>query len=84
MSIWPTVLGASTGLAIAVIANIVVLPRVLKLQESRGPTTPGTRSGQISVASGTKFAYRVVMPVVFAIVFAIVANKEYALGGGGQ
>ncbi|WP_119307541.1 hypothetical protein [Cohaesibacter haloalkalitolerans] len=64
-------LGALLGLLIAVFANIVVLPAVLRAQENGfllgRETAPGSMSKE-TMARLTRFFYRVPMPVLFAFV----------------
>nr|WP_321456895.1 hypothetical protein [uncultured Cohaesibacter sp.] len=64
-------IGAVVGLMIAVFANIVVLPYVLKAQEDGfvlGRKATISNMGPEAMARFTRFMYRVPMPVMFAFV----------------
>ncbi|SNY93732.1 hypothetical protein SAMN04515647_4047 [Cohaesibacter sp. ES.047] len=64
-------LGAFIGLAIAIVANVVVLPAVLKAQEDgfvMGRKTELATMSNETLARLTRFFYRVPMPIIFAFV----------------
>ena len=64
-------LGALIGLLIALVANVVVLPAVLRAQKEGfvlGRKTALAAMSQEKVARFTRFTYRVPMPVMFAFV----------------
>ena len=64
-------LGALIGLLIALVANLWVLPSVLRAQEEGfilGRKTVLASMSQESVARLTRFMYRIPMPVTFAFV----------------
>lgn len=73
-------LGAFVGLAIALMANLFVLPAVLKAQEDGfilgRKTALGTMS-QESVARFTRFMYRIPMPLMFAFVGFLAGLKAF-------
>ncbi|WP_316862671.1 hypothetical protein [uncultured Cohaesibacter sp.] len=64
-------LGALIGLIIALVANLVVLPAVLKAQDDGfvlGRQWTPSKMSKESLARLTRFMYRVPMPVLFAFV----------------
>lgn len=64
-------LGAVIGLLVAVLANLVVLPHVLRAQDEgfvMGRKTVLGADNQEKVAQLTRFMYRILMPVLFAFV----------------
>ncbi|SFO25400.1 hypothetical protein SAMN04488056_104134 [Cohaesibacter marisflavi] len=73
-------LGAFVGLAIALVANLVVLPAVLKAQEDgfiMGRKTVLSSMTPDTVARITRFMYRVPMPLLFAFVGFLAGLKAY-------
>ena len=64
-------MGALIGLLIAIAANLLVLPAVLRSQEDgfvMGRKTALGEKSKDTVARLTRFAYRVPMPIMFAFV----------------
>ena len=80
MSFWPTLIGAAFGLGIALIANLVILPMVLRSQAEHGTTKLPKPFDSLDSERATRFIYRFVMPVLFAVTTAIAAN--HILGEG--
>ncbi|WP_321446660.1 hypothetical protein [uncultured Cohaesibacter sp.] len=73
-------LGAFVGLAIALVANLVVLPAVLKAQEDgfiMGRKTVLSSMTPDTVARITRFMYRVPMPLLFAFVGFLAGLKAF-------
>jgi len=71
-------IGAGVGALMALFANIVVLPFVLKFQEQgerRYDHLPKVLRGVAAADHNVKFIYRFMMPMVFIPVFAFVAVK---------
>jgi hypothetical protein len=75
MSLWPTITGAAFGLLAAFIGNLVFLPIVLRLQESRGSKEIWTPFGRKDTVTVTKHVYQFWIPLIFAVIFAIAANQ---------
>jgi hypothetical protein len=60
--------GAAVGLLIALLGNLFVLPLVLDAQRNRANRAFGFPGSKEQVALATTTVYRVVMPILFAIV----------------
>nr|WP_321979870.1 hypothetical protein [uncultured Cohaesibacter sp.] len=73
-------LGAFVGLVIALVANLAVLPAVLKAQEDgfiMGRKTVLSSMTPDTVARITRFMYRVPMPLLFAFVGFLAGLKAF-------
>ncbi|TLP49005.1 MULTISPECIES: hypothetical protein [Cohaesibacter] len=72
-------LGALIGLLTAVLANLLVLPAVLRAQDDgfiMGRRTTLDAKKQAQVADFTRFMYRIPMPVLFTLV-GFVAGQRF-------
>jgi hypothetical protein len=75
-------IGATLGLVLAAFANLIVLPWVLRQQETRLAAdwrAPVLGWGRDQLARMTKFSYRFTMPIIFGILGFVFGKKVFGV-----
>ena len=73
-------LGAAAGVIVAILGNVLVLPFVLRTQASHFPDNwrhPLLGWDRVKIAKITKLVYRVLMPLLFGIIGAVLAARVF-------